>query len=84
MPSRLSIEAKHERQVVENIQVFGISTAGLTMQISRMCHRKGYVSLLMVHNPQTVPHNVRQLSEFPVNLAYSVRHFLVMSPISSP
>lgn len=73
MLSRLAIEAKHESQVVDNLQVFGISTTGLTMQISRMCHRKGYVSLLMVHDPQTVPHDVRQLSEFLVLLAAVVK-----------
>lgn len=73
MLSRLATEARHERHVVEKLQVFGISTAGLTMQISRMCHRKGYVSLMMVHAPQTVPTDVRQLSEFLVLLATVVK-----------
>lgn len=73
MLNRQAIEANHERRVVQKLQVFGISTAGLTMQVSRMFHPKGYVSLLMVHEPHTIPHDVRQLPQFLVLLAAVVR-----------
>ena len=71
--SRLAIEANHERRVVEDLQVVGISTAALTMQVSRMTHRKGYVCMLAVDRPLTIPHDVRQLRKLLVFLAAFVR-----------
>ena len=43
------------------------------MQVSRMCHGKGYVSLFTVEPLQTVPLDVEQLLEFMVLLSTVVQ-----------
>ena len=63
MLSRLITLADHDARTVRCLQVVGISTAGLTMQVSRMCHRGGYVSLLTSETPRAVPRAVAQFQE---------------------
>jgi hypothetical protein len=63
MLGRLIKLADHDSRIVKSLQVVGISTAGLTMQVSRMCHRKGYVCLLIREKLRRVPHDVKQFQE---------------------
>jgi hypothetical protein len=73
MMSRLAIVADHERRVVEQLQVFGISTAGLTMQVSRMSHREGYVCLLVVDELYHIPKDIQQFKQLLLFLVAFVR-----------
>lgn len=73
MINRLDIEANYEHRVLDELQVVGISTAGLTMQVSRMSRRKGYVCLLTVNKPVQIPQSVEQFRELLVFLAGYLR-----------
>jgi hypothetical protein len=66
---RLAREANHERRVVKDLEVFGISTAGFTVQISRITQPKGYVFLYKQDTPLTVPQDIKQLSKLPLVLS---------------
>ena len=83
MLSRQVSEANHNEGIVRKLQVVGISTAGLTLQVSRLCHVKGYVSLMMTHDPQVVPTDMRQFSSFLILLATVVK-IKVWNPTSRP
>lgn len=79
MINRLDIEANCERRVLDKLQVVGISTAGLTMQVSRMSRQKGYVCLLTVNQPVQIPHSVEQFRELLVFLAGFLRVKLLIA-----
>jgi len=84
MINRLDIEANCERRVLDKLQVVGISTAGLTMQVSRMCRQKGYVCLLTVNQPVQIPHSVEQFRELLVFLAGFLRVKVYSPPTTHP
>jgi hypothetical protein len=70
--------AKFERRVVEKLQVFGISTAGFSLQTLRMTQPKGYMCLLKLDAPLEVPQSVETFRLLPVVLSLilkiKVRH----------
>jgi hypothetical protein len=66
----LAIEANHERRVVDKLQVFGISTAGYSVQTLRMTQPKGYICLLKADDTLQIPQSVTQFSNLPLVLAY--------------
>jgi hypothetical protein len=63
MLSRLISAVDHDADVVARLQVVGLSMAGLTMQAVRLCHGKGYVSLLVAEPSRTAPSAVGRLRE---------------------
>ncbi|KAA8901575.1 hypothetical protein FN846DRAFT_908926 [Sphaerosporella brunnea] len=69
MLSWLITLADHDRRVVDKLQVVGILTAGLDMQMSRRCQRKGYVCLLVRERLRSIPNDVRQFKELLIFLA---------------
>lgn len=82
MISRLAVEGNRERRNLEDLQVFGISTAGLTLQTSRMSHPKGYVCLFTVDKELTIPRDVDRFRELLVFLAGMVRVKVLYTSIS--
>jgi hypothetical protein len=73
MLSQLASAVAYERRIVQQLQVVGISTAGLTMQVSRMCHRKGYVCLFTRDLLLNIPDDVKQLKQLLLFLAAFVQ-----------
>lgn len=62
-------------RIPQKIEVFGISTAGLTLQVSRMSHtyKKGYVCLFEVEEALEIPNDVNQFQKLLLFLGGFVR-----------
>ncbi|KAH0614004.1 uncharacterized protein H6S33_005890 [Morchella sextelata] len=51
----------HDEAVVKKLQVVGVFNAGLSFQLIRMSHPKGFVCLLNAEKMQQVPNSVQEL-----------------------
>jgi hypothetical protein len=67
--SALAAAVAHERRVVQRLQVVGISTAGLACQVSRMCHRAGYVCVFTKETLNKIPDHIGQFKQLLLFLA---------------
>jgi hypothetical protein len=63
MLSRLVTLVDNDPQIVRRLQVVGISTSGLNLQVTRLCHRKGYVCLSIREKLFGFPDDVMQLKQ---------------------
>jgi hypothetical protein len=73
MLSRLVTLVDNDPQIVRRLQVVGISTAGLHLQVTRLCHRKGYVCLSTREQLFSVPDDVMQVKQLLLLLVAVVR-----------
>jgi hypothetical protein len=63
MLSRLIIVSGHDADIARKLQVVGVSIAGLMMQVSRLCHGKGYVTLLVSEPIWSAPSEIEQITD---------------------
>jgi hypothetical protein len=70
---RLAIEVKHDPRIVKDLEVIAYSTAGLTMQVSRMTQPKGYVLVLTTDKSVAVPQSIEQFSELLLVVALALK-----------
>jgi hypothetical protein len=61
---RLIAEVNYNRGLVEELEVFGFTFSALTLQVSRMTQRHGYVCLLNTYPSVSVPQSLQQLPRF--------------------
>lgn len=66
--SRLAIHAQHQ-SVVSELEVIGISTSGLAVQLLHMSQPSGYVCLFHADSPLRVPAHIEQFPELGFVLA---------------
>jgi hypothetical protein len=59
---RLAIHANHDRRVLSELEVVGISTAGFAVQVLRLSQPAGYACLLQADESVRVP---ASMSQFP-------------------
>ena len=60
---RLITLTEHDEAIAQQLQVVGISFAGRMIQPARLCHGKGYVTLLVSEPLSTVPSGIGQLRD---------------------
>ena len=66
---RLAINTRHESRVLAELEVIGVSTAGLDVQLLRLTQPGGYVCLLHNDMPQSVPPHIAQFPQLVFVLA---------------
>jgi hypothetical protein len=63
MLGRLIAVSRYDATIVKDLQVVGVSIAGLVVQFSRLCYGNGYVTLLATEPPQSLPSDIDQIQD---------------------